>query len=46
MRLEAAQREKDKELELEKLKLQAAQRDKDKEMEKEVKLKKLWPKWS
>ena len=41
MRLEAAQREKDKELELEKLKLQAAQRDKDKEMEKEVKLKKI-----
>ena len=33
MRIEAAQREKDKELELEKLKLQAAQKEKDKEME-------------
>ena len=33
MRIEAAQREKDKELELEKLKLQAAQKKKIKEME-------------
>ena len=48
MKIEAAQREKDKELELEKLKLQAAQREKDKgiEMEKlkieaEVELKKI-----
>ena len=35
MKIEAPQREKDKELELEKLKLQAAQREKDKEMEME-----------
>ena len=35
LKIEAAQREKDKELELEKLKLQAAQREKDKEMEME-----------
>ena len=34
MKIEAAQREKDKELELENLKLRAAQREKDKEMEK------------
>ena len=40
LKIEAAQREKDKELELEKLKLQAVQREKDKEMEKEVELKK------
>ena len=33
MRIEAAQWEKDKELELEKLKLQAAQKENDKEME-------------
>ena len=35
LKIEAAQREKNKELELEKLKLQAAQREKDKEMEME-----------
>ena len=35
MKIEAAQREKDKGLELEKLKLQAAQREKDKEMDME-----------
>ena len=35
MKIEAAQREKDKDLKLGKLKLQAAQREKDKEMEME-----------